>query len=52
MEFYRAMCKKYGIDLYRSKTEEIPGTLIYEDDFQIAVKDVKSDASETEKIDL
>ncbi|MCR4580483.1 MAG: hypothetical protein K5681_09060 [Treponema sp.] len=37
MDFYRAMCKKYGLQLYRSETEIVPGQIIYEDDFQIAV---------------
>ena len=31
------MCSKYGIELYKSETEEIPGEIIYEDEFQIAV---------------
>ncbi len=38
MDFYRAMCKKYGLKLYRSQAYEAPGEIIYEDDFQIAVK--------------
>ena len=37
LTFYRQMCSKYGITLYKSETEEIPGEVIYEDDFQIAV---------------
>ena len=37
LTFYRQMCSKYGITLYKSETEEIPGEIIYEDDFQIAV---------------
>ena len=43
MDFYRAMCKKYGTKLYRSETEELPGQVIYEDDFQIAVVDTRAD---------
>lgn len=43
MSFYRDMCKKYGVQLYKTETEEIPGEIIYEDDFQIAVKNPKSD---------
>ncbi len=43
MDFYRAMCKKYGTKLYRSETEELPGQVIYEDDFQIAVVDTRED---------
>ena len=37
LTFYRQMCSKYGIKLYKSEIEEIPGEIIYEDDFQIAV---------------
>ena len=37
------MCAKYGLKLYRSETSEIPGEIIYEDDFQIAVKNEKAD---------
>lgn len=43
MDFYRAMCKKYGTKLYRSETENLPGQVIYEDDFQIAVVDTRAD---------
>ncbi|MCR5726222.1 MAG: hypothetical protein K6G24_02050 [Lachnospiraceae bacterium] len=41
MTFYRAMAKKYGVPLYRSEANEIPGEVIYEDEFQIAVKNQK-----------
>ncbi|MEE1211580.1 MAG: hypothetical protein UHO11_03700 [Treponema sp.] len=44
MTFYRQMAKKYGVKLYISKCEELPGEVIYEDDFQIAVKNQKADA--------
>ena len=37
------MCKKYGTKLYRSETEELPGQVIYEDDFQIAVAGTRED---------
>ena len=47
MDFYRAMAKKYGLTLYISKTEQVPGEIIYEDDFQIAVKNQKADAQIT-----
>ena len=47
MTFYRDMCKKYGVQLYKTKTEEIPGEIIYEDDFQIAVKNPKNDFKTT-----
>ena len=43
MDFYRAMCNKYGTKLYRSETEDLPGQVIYEDDFQIAVVDTRED---------
>ena len=36
MTFYRAMAKKYGVQLYKSEVDEIPGEVIYEDEFQIA----------------
>ena len=41
MTFYRDMCKKYGVRLYLTETDEMPGELVYEDDFQIAIKDTK-----------
>lgn len=43
MDFYRAMAKKYGLKLYMSECSELPGEVIYEDDFQIAVIDLKTD---------
>lgn len=43
MSFYRDMCKKYGVQLYKTETKEIPGEIIYEDEFQIALKNSKSD---------
>lgn len=48
LTFYRDMCSKYGIKLYKSETDEIPGKIIYEDAFQIAVTDEK----ENLKIDV
>lgn len=42
MTFYRVMAKKYGLRLYLSACEEAPGEIIYEDDFQIAVKNPNS----------
>jgi hypothetical protein len=38
MTFYRKIAAKYGLKLYISETDEIPGDIVYEDDFQIAVK--------------
>ena len=43
MTFYREMTKKYGVQLYKSECDEIPGEIIYEDDFQIVVKNVRDD---------
>ncbi|MCR5736371.1 MAG: hypothetical protein K6G64_01815 [Eubacterium sp.] len=43
MTFYREIAKKYGTRLYKSVSNEIPGEVIYEDDFQIAVKNVRDD---------
>ena len=51
MDFYRAMCRKYGVKLYRSETDEIPGKIIYEDDFQIAITNTREDLKvETKEI--
>ena len=47
MTFYREMCNKYGVKLYVSETDEIPGELVYEDAFQIAVKNQPADAAIT-----
>lgn len=38
MTFYREMCSKYNVKLYISECEGVPGEIIYEDEFQIAVK--------------
>ena len=38
MTFYRDMCGKYGVKLYISECETVPGELVYEDAYQIAVK--------------
>ncbi len=50
MDFYRAMCKKYGVKLYRSETEQVSGKIIYEDDFQIAVKNSSAINIKTEEL--
>lgn len=47
MTFYREMAAKYGVQLYKTETEEIPGEVIYEDDFQIGVKNQKPDLKVT-----
>lgn len=38
MSFYREMARKYNLELFRSECDFVPGEIIYEDDFQIAVK--------------
>ena len=43
MTFYRAMAKKYGVQLYKSEVDEIPGEVIYEDELKIAVKNQRTD---------
>ena len=43
MTFYREMARKYGTQLYKSECDEIPGEIIYEDDFQIAIKNQRID---------
>lgn len=42
MTFYREMAKKYNIELFKSECDFIPGEIIYEDEFQIAVKNCAS----------
>lgn len=37
LTFYREMCSKYGIKLYKTECTTLPGQVIYEDEFQIAV---------------
>ena len=37
------MCNKYGVELYISECDEIPGEIVYEDAFQIAVKNQPED---------
>lgn len=43
MSFYRRMADKYGLQLYLSECEEVPGEIIYEDAYQIAIKNQKED---------
>ena len=49
MTFYRAMAKKYGTQLYISECDEVPGDIIYEDEFQIAIKNQRTDINITTK---
>ena len=43
MTFYRDMCKKYRVRLYLTECEELPGELVYEDAFQIGIKNTRPD---------
>ena len=43
MTFYHEMARKYGTQLYMSECDEILGEIIYEDDFQIAIKNQRTD---------
>lgn len=36
MTFYKEMAEKYGLKLYKTICKEISGTIIYEDEYQIA----------------
>ena len=38
--FYRSMAEKYGLPLYISECSVVPGEVIYEDAFQVAVRNV------------
>ena len=50
MTFYLKMAEKYHLDLYRSEAEEIPGELVYEDAFQIAVKNCREENIKTVRL--
>lgn len=43
MTFYHEMARKYGTRLYMSECDEIPREIIYEDDYQIAIKNQRTD---------
>ena len=43
MTFYREIAAKYGVQLYMSECSELPGEVVYEDAYQIAVKNTKTD---------
>ncbi len=45
MTFYRDMGDKYDVQFYISECIDIPGEVIYEDEFQIAVKGQKEDVT-------
>ena len=50
MDFYRNMAAKYGLELYRSECEQLPGDVIYEDDFQIAIINTRQELIKTQKL--
>ncbi len=51
MAFYFDIAKKYSLPMFKSSTDELPGNVIYEDEFQIAVVDhVKTESLHTEKL--
>ena len=50
MTFYRDMAKKYNLELYMSECDFAPGEIIYEDSFQIAVKNCVRGGVKTHKI--
>jgi len=43
MSFYREIAAKYGVQLYISECSELPGEVVYEDAYQIAVKNPRLD---------
>ena len=43
MTFYREIAVKYGVQLYMSECSELPGEVVYEDAYQIAVKNPRLD---------
>ncbi|WP_022932863.1 hypothetical protein [Treponema bryantii] len=47
--FYRDMCFTYGVKLFKSECSTLPGQIIYEDDFQIAVINQPADLKITTK---
>ncbi len=49
MTFYRQMAAKYGLKLYISERTELPGEVIYEDAFQVAVINTAEDGRTTAK---
>lgn len=50
MDFYRSMAAKYGLELYRSECEQLPGDVIYEDDFQVAIINTRQELIKTQKL--
>ncbi len=51
MAFYFDIAKKYALVMYKSSTNELPGEVIYEDEYQIAVVNhIKTESMHTEKL--
>lgn len=50
MDFYRSMAAKYGLELYRSECEQLPGDVIYEDNFQVAIINTRQELIKTQKL--
>lgn len=50
MNFYIDMAKKYNVILWKSESDTIPGEIIYEDEFQIAVKNCSNTNIKTTKL--
>lgn len=50
MIFYREMAAKYGIELFMSECDFVPVEDIYEDEFQVAVKNCVAEGVVTKKI--
>ena len=49
MTFYRKMAKMYGVQLFMTECDEAPSEVIYQDDFQIAIKKQRTDINITTK---
>lgn len=45
MTFYREISKKCGLTLYKSECDGAPGDVVYEDDYQVAVKNVTAEVA-------
>jgi len=53
MSFYFEMSKKYSLELFKTISENIPGEIIYEDEYQIAEANHYTDSNQrTEKLIL
>lgn len=50
MTFYREMAAKYGLELFMSECDVVPGEIVYEDEFQVAVKNCMAEGVVTRKL--